>query len=213
MRKYRFLMVLLVVVSGCLLGSDNPKTAKRTPRAYFPLSVGRCWKYAGTESTANLDKVVWRAVTRTTTFFDTLVIYTIHECTTWNDSSDGPKSSAYRYRGSSVEIGAIAYMVLREPLTAGESWTNNIGGQEYFGHITDVDVTITTPAGKFTEVLRVESSIGKTDDPRIRYYAPGVGVGVVWYGSDSESFELMEYGTSFPPDLPDVFDKYISSTS
>jgi hypothetical protein len=210
MTKHRFLMVLLIAgLSGCLLSSDTPKTANHTPTEYFPLSVGRYWKYEVIGATVRPGTVMWRVVTSTYSV-DTLRLYVIHEYTTWDGGRAGPWRTDYFYTEGSVFYGGLAVNpILRVPLTTGESWATGAPGEGVTSYIINADAAITTPAGRFTESLKIEIAEEGDTTPETRYYAPHVGI--VWSGERGISFELTEFGTTLPSDLPDAFDEFLLS--
>jgi hypothetical protein len=166
MNRLVFLCVLLAA-AGC-----GPKGPAQTVENYFPLAVGNQWIY-----TAEGDSAA-ETLSISESFLNAANVRV------YKRVSGGPGAVYFVYTGGQVMAftdpdDTTGPVILSEPFEVGATWTWK--GAAF--RIAGTKIDIATPAGNFTECLKVTDP-----DTFDSYYAPGVGLVKV---VDPEGEELM----------------------
>lgn len=150
---------------------------------YFPVEVGRWWKFRVGSGTDLYQKVKVEAVR--TEDAGTRVYYSLE-----NIYKNYTSTKSYQLlitadavsMSSAYGEGSTAFPLLKLPLRSGETWEWQSGGQRFVREITSGGKSVTTDAGTFENSLEVTFTSTLTQEGKETRivsrssYAPGVGL-------------------------------------
>jgi hypothetical protein len=165
------LLCVLLALAGC-----GPKGPAQTVENYFPLAVGNRWIYS-TGATGTTETI---SVTESFLNASQVRVYK------WGGEDVLYGSNT----GGRVVLRAdpddtTGIIILSEPFEVGAAWAQE--GET--SRITDTKAGISTPAGDFTDCIKVSDP-----DTTDVYFAPGVGLVKVMASNGTEIMKLIEYG-------------------
>ena len=166
------LLCVLLAATGC-----GPKGPAQTVENYYPLAVGNQWIYTAEGDTA----AETLSITETFVNASNVRVY--------KRVSDGPGAVYFTNTGGQVVAlihpnDTAGPIILSEPFEVGATWIWH--GETL--RIADTKAGVSTPAGTFTECLKVTDP-----DTFDSYYAPGVGLVKVVDVDGDEVMRLSDY--------------------
>jgi len=166
------LLCVLLALAGC-----GPKGPAQTVENYFPLAVGNQWIYTAEGDTA----------AETLSIAESFL--NASNVRVYKRVSDGPGAAYFTSTGGQVIVlinpnDTAGPIILSEPFEVGATWT----WRGATLRIADTKAGVSTPAGNFTECLKVTDP-----DTFDSYYAPGVGLVKVIDPDGDEVMRLSEY--------------------
>ncbi len=155
----RLALLTALALSACVKGAATPQPARLKAADYQPLAVGNRWTYAGS--------MMGQKVERTITVVGTRDGYFV-------DDANG------QLRVEPDGLRDDKRYLLMEPIEKDRSWSSivSVGSTERY-QVVDVGFTTSTPAGAFSDCVRVRgvNRIDRDKELATEWtFAPGVGI-------------------------------------
>lgn len=160
--------------------SPPPPVIQKTARAgdFFPLTAGSIWSYQGegNEYASFTRKVLFTEGNRAQIEESNggTVLAVIYEVTNSAVRRIFRREEAYEAANLLKEKPTESVTILSAPFRVGKAWTS--GGTRY--EITDVNATLTVPAGTFSGCLVIKNSNPSAREQSVvrEYYKEGIGL-------------------------------------
>ena len=204
--SYTFILVLtIMLLASCAQEVEEPGTEepqeqedKVTVETYYPLAVGNQWEYegVGNEYATYTQKVVYSKDNKYQIMIDnggtiSANIYVINDESLIRTYSE---AEVYDEKNVLDEESNMEDIIIKLPLKVGTKWESQ-GNQ---CEITDIDATVTVPAGTFENCIIIKKIYKESGASSNFYYCKGVGlVKSEYIDDDSEvSSSLRNYKLS-----------------
>jgi len=182
--SYAFILVLTVMLlASCAQESEQPGTEepqkqeeKVSVADYYPLAVGNQWEYegVGNEFASYTQKVLYSKGNKYQVMIDnggtvSANIYVLNDESLVRIYSE---AEVYDEKNVLDQEGNMEDIIIKAPIEVGTKWESQGNSCE----ITDVDATVTVPAGTFDNCLVVKVTYKESGAYSNFYYCKGVGL-------------------------------------
>lgn len=173
-RFKEFFFLLILFLAGCLTLTACSKAEPPKPADFFPMTKGSFWEYEGEGNE-------FASFTREVLFTDSgraqlrennggTVTASVIEATETAVIRVFSRAEAYGEENYMEKQATENTVLLKAPVEVGTKWEVQDGIKE----ITDVNATVTTPAGKFEKCVAVTANYGESTI--VEYYKAGIGL-------------------------------------
>lgn len=173
-RFKEFFFLLILFLAGCLTLTACSKAEPPKPADFFPMTKGSFWEYEGEGNE-------FASFTREVLFTDSgraqlrennggTVTASVIEATETAVIRVFSRAEAYGEENYMEKQATENTILLKAPVEVGTEWEVQDGIKE----ITDVNATVTTPAGKFEKCVAVTANYGESTI--VEYYKAGIGL-------------------------------------
>lgn len=173
-RFKEFFFLLILFLAGCLTLTACSKAEPPKPADFFPMTKGSFWEYEGEGNE-------FASFTREVLFTDSgraqlrennggTVTASVIEATETAVIRVFSRAEAYGEENYMEKQATENTILLKAPVEVGTEWEVQDGIKE----ITDVNATVTTPAGKFEKCVAVTAHYGESTI--VEYYKAGIGL-------------------------------------
>ncbi|HHY77022.1 MAG TPA: hypothetical protein GX498_00760 [Clostridiales bacterium] len=196
------LMLTVFLLTSCTQETEKPGTEepqeqeeKNDIGAYYPLAVGNQWEYEGigNEYALYTQKVVYSKDNKYQVMINNGGTITANIYVLSDDSLVRTYTEAEVYDEKNVldEKENIEDIIIKGPIEVGTKWESQ-GNQH---EITDVDATVTVPAGTFENCIVIKETYKESGAFSNYYYCKGVGLVKSEYIDDD--FEVLSLLKSY----------------
>jgi len=179
---------LALALSACIFGSDDDNGGG-SAADYLPLTEGNMWRLTAGQLLSVRWDVYGDSTSNGVTWHGMRIFISQGEAFMQALTGDAAHvDGEIIFKADGVGEGVF----LREPVEAGQSWTDEWGSTE----ILSVGETVSVPAGSFSDVVKVKKETPEGD--QIYYFAKGVGPVKAEFTIQSLAIavELIEYSVN-----------------
>jgi len=152
------LLGLALLATGCAGASTRPTEVGPSPFVLYPMTEGNVWSYDIVDDQGQRSLGITRVERRAGELVEV--------------RSNGGEPVLYRLRDQGIELPSEAAWLLRAPIVVGEEWPARSGR---VARVASTDEAVTTPAGDFTDCVRIEERGGRGELAIDTTFCPGVG--------------------------------------
>jgi len=173
-RWKKIILTLVWLLAGILALTACSKEEPHQPADFFPMTKGSFWEYEGegNEFASFTREVLYTDGNRAQFREDNggTVMATVLETTDTAVIRVFSRGEAYGDENYLEKQATENTILLKAPVQVGTKWEVQDGTKE----ITDVDVTVPTPAGEFQGCIAVTGNYGESTV--VEYYKAGIGL-------------------------------------
>ncbi|NLM42618.1 MAG: hypothetical protein GX201_01140 [Clostridiales bacterium] len=204
-------MLTIMLLASCVQEIDKPETEEQTEEpeqqeqqenkvdigTYYPLAVGNQWEYegVGNEFAEYTQKVIYSKDNKYQVMIDNGGTITANIYVLRDESLVRTYSEAEVYDEKNVldEESNMEDIIIKLPLKVGTKWESQ-GNQ---CEITDIDATVTVPAGTFDNCIVIKVTYKESGAFSNLYYCKEVGLVKSEYIDNDNDFEVLSLLRSY----------------